>query len=237
MSLFSKGTSSLSTEKTHSSFVLFTRLALTFILSKQTLRYKLYSSAENKSSIAFFFFVNGNKEGWEISLGAVITEMYKWNCQIIPLKALFSGYFRKGAICVMPTIINWNFWNSLQLLDPLNSPIKWSALVKGMAWSTQSVWISAKVLHSVRKREEVPIHSWHKYATSFLWRSGWRRRAGKGNLDIYFCRPWSCHSMNNSHSAKELSMWVIPMWLNKDFKVRMCFWVQDQADEDTLSMW
>lgn len=50
------GTSSPSMNKNQSSFVLFTRLTLILILSKQTLRYKLYSSAENKTPTTFFNF-------------------------------------------------------------------------------------------------------------------------------------------------------------------------------------
>lgn len=47
------GPSSPSMKKNQGSFVLFTRLTLIFILSKQTLRYKLYSSAKNKSPKTF----------------------------------------------------------------------------------------------------------------------------------------------------------------------------------------
>lgn len=46
-------TSSPSMNKNEGSFVLFTRLTLILILSKQTLRYKLYSSEENKTPTTF----------------------------------------------------------------------------------------------------------------------------------------------------------------------------------------
>lgn len=65
------------------------------------------------------------------------------------------------------------------------------------------VELCLEVPRPLTKREEVPVCFRCRYATSFLWRSEWRKKAGRDDLDIYFCRAWSCHSMNNLISSTQ----------------------------------